>query len=274
MVEENIIGFYGLAEMPFNITADPRYLWYSPRHTEAKFKITHHIQSKKGPIFLSADVGTGKTSIAKRIAQEMEGDTSKQVVFVFAPNIKTTNAFLRFIMEEFQVKTDRNYARSLKNFEQFLIDQFKANRSPVLLIDEAQNMTLDMLKLIHHLFNFTTDKKFLIQMALFGQEELKDKIARYASLKSRMTPARLEPFTLDETQQMIDYRWKVAGGKKQPFDVDALAEVFRYTGGNPRAICQLCDKSLIKAYVDQRHAIDRDTVSAAVTDAFIFEVKE
>jgi hypothetical protein len=151
--------------------------------------------------------------LTAEIAQEMGEDATKRVVFAFAPNLKTTNAFLRFVMEEFEVKTDKNYARSLKNFEQFLIDQFKAGISPVLLIDEAQNMTLDMLRLVHHMFNFATDTDFLIQMALFGQNELKDKIERYSSLKSRMTPARLEPFTLDESQQMIDYRCRTAGGR-------------------------------------------------------------
>jgi len=151
--------------MPFRITPDPRFLWYSPQHREVKAKILHHIQTRKGPVYLFADVGTGKTSIARRIREELSQDNTKKVIFAFAPNLKTSNAFLRFVMDEFDVKTDRSYAVSLNHFQQYLLDQFKAGVSPVLLVDEAQNMTLDMLRLIHHTFNWSTYTDFLLQVA-------------------------------------------------------------------------------------------------------------
>jgi general secretion pathway protein A len=263
--------FFGLAEVPFRITPDPRFLWYSPQHRNVKAKIIHHIQTRKGPVYTFADVGTGKTSIAKRVREELAEDKTKKVVFAFAPNLKTSNAFLRFVMDEFGVKTDRNYAVSLKNFEQYLLDQYKAGVSPVLLVDEAQNVTLDMLRLIHHLFNFATNTEFLVQVALFGQNELHDKIKRYESLRSRMSPAKLNAFDLEETRQMIDFRWHVAGGSRLPFNLEAVTEVFRLTGGNPREICKLCDATLLRAFVDQRKVIDRDTVLAAASDAFVAE---
>jgi general secretion pathway protein A len=261
--------FFQLAEIPFRITPDPRFLWYSPHHKDVKAKIIHHIQTRKGPVYVFADVGTGKTSIAKRIREELVEDKTKQVVFAFAPNLKTSNAFLRFVMNEFGVKTDRNYAVSLKNFEQHLLNQYKAGVSPVLLVDEAQNMTLDMLRLIHHLFNFATNTEFLIQVALFGQNELHDKIKRYESLRSRMSPARLRPFNANETEQMLEFRWRVAGGTRLPFSPDALLEMHRLTGGNPRDICKLCDATLLRAFVAQRPSIDKATVLAAASDAFM-----
>jgi general secretion pathway protein A len=85
--------FFELAELPFRITADPRYLWYSPQHREVKAKILHQIQTRKGPVYLFKDVGAGQTSIAKRIHDELSQDKSKQVVVAFAPNLKTNNAF-------------------------------------------------------------------------------------------------------------------------------------------------------------------------------------
>jgi general secretion pathway protein A len=277
--------FFGLAEMPFRITPDPRFLWYSDQHREAKAKILHHIQTRKGPVYLFADVGTGKTSIAKRIREEVGEDRTKRIVSAFAPNLKTSNAFLRFVMEEFGVKTDRNYAVSLRHFEQFLIDQFKEGSSPVLLIDEAQNLTSDMLKLIHHLFNFSTNTDFLIQVVLFGQLELHDRIHKHQSLRSRMTPARLNPFILEETKQMVEFRWQVAGGlppaagglppavgiRSTPFDEEAYVELFRVTGGNPRDIVKLCDAALLRAFADGRKRIDKDTMLAAASDAFVIE---
>jgi general secretion pathway protein A len=174
-------------------------------------------------------------------------------------------------MDEFGVKTDRNYATSLNNFEKFLIEQYQAGISPVLLVDEAQNLSGDMLKLIHHLFNFTTNTEFLLQVALFGQLELHDRIARHSSLKSRMSPARLNPLNYDETKDMVNFRWRVAGGQQVPFDEDAFVEMFRVTGGNPRAIVKLSDAALIRAYADQRHQVDKDTMVAAASDAFVIE---
>ena len=263
--------FFGLAEEPFRMTADPRFLWYSEKHKEVKAKTLYHILTRKGPVYVFADVGTGKTSIARRIQEELRDDQKKKVVFAFSPNLKTSNAFLRFVMDQFGVKTDRNYAKSLENFERFLIDEYKAGISPVLLIDEAQNLTADMLKLIHHLFNFTTQTDFLIQMALFGQNDLHDRISRNDSLKSRMTPARLSPLDLDETHQMIEFRWRTAGGKQAPFDAPAIAEIFRITTGNPRSIVKLCDETLVRAVVDRRPMIDADTVLAAAASAFVLD---
>lgn len=261
--------FFDLSEVPFRITPDPRFLWYSPQHREVKAKILHHIQTCKGPVYIFADVGTGKTTLAKRIRDELKEDETKRVVFAFAPNLKTCNAFLRFIMDEFGVKTDRSYAVSLKNFQQYLLDQFRGGVSPVLLVDEAQNMTSDMLKLIHHLFNFSTDTKFLIQVALFGQNELRHKILRHDSLKSRMTPAKLNPFNAEETHHMMEFRWQVAGGSRFPFAPEAVAEIHRLTGGNARDICKLCDITLLRAFVGQKQAIDKETVVAAASEAFM-----
>gem|GEM_PF-673991 len=249
--------FFALAEIPFRITADPRFLWYSPQHREVKAKILHHIQTRKGPIYLFADVGTGKTSIAKRVHDELAEDKSKQVVFAYAPNLKTSNAFLRFIMDEFAVKTSRNYGASLKSFEEFLLDQYRSDVSPVLLVDEAQNMTGDMLTLIHHLFNFSINTEFLIQVALFGQNELHAKVSRNTSLRSRMVPARLEPLDHQGVQQMIEFRWHVAGGAQLPYDENAVSEIYRLTGGNPRDICKLCDAALLRAFADRRPLTNR-----------------
>ena len=114
---------FGLSELPFKITPDPRFLWYSDQHKEAKAKIEYHLSQKDGPIYLSADVGLGKTSIAQRLRDEFSNDKSKKVVLAFAPNLRTANQFIRFIAEEFDVKTARSYADTLKNFERYLIEQ-------------------------------------------------------------------------------------------------------------------------------------------------------
>jgi general secretion pathway protein A len=262
------LAHFSLSETPFKITPDPRFLWYSNQHKEAKAKIEFHITQKDGPVYLSADVGTGKTTIAQRLRDEFSSDKSKKVVFAFAPNLKTANQFMRFIAEEFDVKTARSYTETLKLFQQYLIDQYKAGISPILLIDEAQNLPHDTLKTIHHLFNFTTYNEFLLQIVLFGQPELHKRIQNFKSLASRMHVARLQPFDLAQTKEMMQFRWTVAGGKELPFDEEAITEIFRLSGGIARIICKLANETLLRTFVTQRTIVDKDTVIAAAADAF------
>ncbi len=263
--------YFDLAELPFRITPDPRFLWYSDQHQEAKQKILYHVTQSVGPVYLLADVGTGKTTIARRMVEELSSDKNKRVVFVFSPKLTTTNAFLRFVMDEFGVKTNRAYGRSLNNFQQFLIEQHREGVSPILLVDEAQNMTKDMLLLIQHLFNFSTSTEFLIQIVLFTQPELQSKLDRLKSLKSRMSVAKLKPFDLEQTREMMQFRWTVAGGKKLPFDDDAIGEVFRITGGVPRLIVKLANEALIKAAVDGKKHVDRNAIVAASSELVVDE---
>jgi general secretion pathway protein A len=260
--------YFGLSETPFKITPDPRFLWYSDQHKEAKAKIEYHLSQKDGPVYLSAEVGLGKTSIAQRLRDEFAADKSKKVVLAFAPNLKTANSFMRFIAEEFEVKTARAYADTLKNFERYLIDQYKSGITPVLLVDEAQNLPHDTLKTIHHLFNFTTKSEFLIQIALFGQPELHKRIKRFRSLNSRMYMAKLKPFDLQQTEDMMKFRWIVAGGIKLPFDKQSMEEMHRLTGGIAREICKLANESLLLAMVEKKKFVDKDTVFSAAADAF------
>jgi general secretion pathway protein A len=260
--------YFGLSEIPYKITPDPRFLWYSDQHKEAKAKIEYHLSQKDGPVYLSAEVGLGKTSIAQRLRDEFVADKSKIVVLAFAPNLKTANQFMRFIAEEFDVRTARSYADTLKNFENYLIDQYKAGITPILLVDEAQNLPYDTLKTIHHLFNFTTKNGFLLQMALIGQPELHKRIKRFKSLSSRMYMAKLQPFDLKQTKEMMLFRWTVAGGKKFPFEKQAIKEIFRLTGGIARDICKLTNEALLRAVVEKKKIVDRDTVIAAASDAF------
>ncbi|MCC7452337.1 MAG: AAA family ATPase [Anaerolineae bacterium] len=255
--------YFGLSELPFRITPDPRFLWYSDQHQNAKEKILYHITQSVGPIYLLADIGTGKTTLAKRIIEELSGNERYRIVFAPSPNLKTTNAFLRFVMDEYGVKTERSFEKSLKNFQQFLIEQKREGVSPILLVDEAQNMSRDMLVLIQHLFNFSTDTEFLIQMVLFAQLDFQPKLERLPSLLSRLNLAKLQPLDLKQTKEMMQFRWTVAGGKRLPFDDDAIAEVYRVTHGVPRAIVKVAHESLIRAAVNNGKYVDKDTVGLA-----------
>jgi len=127
-------------------------------------------------------IGSGKTSLVRRLQEKLGHDEQYNVKLLISPNLKSSNAFLRLILETFDVKTERSYTASLNNFEQFLVKQYQAGNIPVLLIDEAQNMTRDTLKLVHYLLNFETNKTKLLQIVLVGQEGFCQHSRQQASL--------------------------------------------------------------------------------------------
>ena len=258
--------YFNLNENPFRITPDPRFLWYSESHQEAKQKLYYHLTYSAGPIYLLADIGTGKTTLAKRLVEELQTNKHNNVVYVFAPKLRTANAFLRFIMDNLDVKTERSFAGSLQNFQEYLLEQFEQKTSPILLIDEAQNMSRDMLHLIQHLFNFSTHQTFLIQIAIFAQPEFQGKLDRLPSLKSRMNISKLEPFTLEQTAEMLSFRWTVAGGKDLPFTPEAIEIIHELTQGIPRLIVKICNEALMKTAVDNQQQVTPETVRHVSTE--------
>lgn len=264
-------AFFELNELPFRISPDPRFLYLSPQHKESLAKALYMVKNKIGPLYVTGPIGSGKTTIARTVYQQLSDTPQTQVAFIIAPNLKTSNAFLREIMNEFEVKTERSYVQSLNNFSHFLSEQFKAGKSPVLLIDEAQNLPYDALKLVHYLLNYETNEQKLLQIVLFGQAQLEYKIEQFPELKSRMFPSALAALSRDETEAMINFRWTVAGGKKHPFEMDALNEIYRSSLGLPREICKICDLALLKALNDSRQTIDKDTVAVASEELHLKE---
>jgi general secretion pathway protein A len=154
-------------------------------------------------------------------------------------------------MDAFKVPTDRAYERSVKLFENFLVEQYKEGKVPTLFVDEAQNMTRDILKLIHHLLNFETTDVKLLQVVLTGQEELSDKVKKYRELASRMIPVAINPMSPVDLEAMLLFRWSVASGNKSdlPFTEEAFTQIFAYSKGLPRDAIKLSDEILRHIYL-------------------------
>src|SRR5215210_3268884 len=259
-----ILHYFGLNEPPFRIGPDPRFLYFSEQVKEALAKCEYMAKERIGPIYIYGPIGSGKTSILRRLDDLLQADKRHQVAYLIAPNLKTSNAFLRSIMEGFGVKTERAYDQSLRNFENFLTESFQAGKVPVLLIDEAQNLNRDTLQLIHYLLNFETDTTKLLQVILVGQEELAQKILRYPELASRMFPIAINAMSADELKKMVEFRWMVAGGKGSPFDntdPETFKLLYAYSKGLPRDAVKVCDELL------------RDLVSKSKTQASSHQVE-
>ena len=237
-----IIKYFNLNEHPFMTSPDPRFLYFSSQVKEALAKCEFMARDRIGPIYMYGPIGSGKTSLVRRLQEKLSQDKHYNVKLLISPNLKSANAFLRLILETFDVKTERSYTASLANFETFLLKQYKEGKIPVLLIDEAQYMNRESLKLIHYLLNFETNKTKLLQIVLVGQEELGTKIMQYRELASRMFPIAMNAMSLDDLQDMIHFRLNVAGYRGELFEDGeaAFKTLYAYTKGLPRDAIKVC----------------------------------
>jgi general secretion pathway protein A len=246
-----IIKYFDLNEHPFMTSPDPRFLYFSSQVKEALAKCEFMARDRIGPIYMYGPIGSGKTSLVRRLQDKLGQDERYNVKLLISPNLKSSNAFLRLILETFDVKTERSYTASLKNFEDFLLKQFQDGRIPVLLIDEVQYMTRDTLKLIHYLLNFETNKTKLLQIVLVGQEQLGTKIIQYRELASRMFPIAMNAMSLDDLRDMITFRLNVAGWRGELFQDanEAYKTLYTYTKGLPRDAIKVCFELFIELAV-------------------------
>ena len=254
-------SFYGLKEKPFRISPDPRFLFLAPQHQEVLSKCQYMIQGRVGPVYVFGPIGSGKTTIARRLYQQLADNPDYLVASVIAPDLRTPNAFLRTIAHEFEVKTERSYNDTLANFAAFLRGRHDAGRIPVLLVDEAQLLRQPLLRLIQFLLNYETNTEKLLQVVLFGQNELASRIDALPELKSRMFPSALAALNADETREVIAFRMTVAGAKLNPFTEAAMDAVYRSSLGLPRQVCQLCDMALLAGFAKKSSSIDEAIIA-------------
>lgn len=206
-------AYFNLKERPFSISPDPRFFYLTAQHKEALTNCQYMITNRVGPVYVHGDVGTGKTTIARRLYQQLLDDSKYILAMIISPNLKSSNALLRLIMKEFNVKTDKKYENSLTLFGEFLQDSAVKGKVPVLFIDEAQLLKPDMLELVRFLLNFETNTQKLLQIVLFGQNELATNLESKKELKSRMYRSALASLNRSDMEHMVQFRFQVAGEK-------------------------------------------------------------
>ena len=261
--------FYGLRANPFNVNPDPRYLFLTRHTEEALACLTYGVQARKGFVLLTGEVGTGKTTLINKLLEWLR---LQQVAtaFVFNPRLNTPQ-FLDYMMADFGIPCDSKLkSQVLLRLYNWLLDRYRAGETAVLIIDEAQNLSDEVLEEVRMLTNLETFTEKLLQIILVGQPELEQKLRQpnMRQLRQRLTlRAKTHPLTLDETKAYVQQRLRIAGSNgQQIFEPEAVRAIHRCASGIPRVINLLCEHSLVSGFVDQQKVIGPGTVEAVALD--------
>jgi general secretion pathway protein A len=261
--------FFGLRANPFNVNPDPRYLFLTRHTEEALACLTYGIQSRKGFVLLTGEVGTGKTTLINKLLEWLR---LQQVATAFIFNSRlNVPQFLDYMMTDFGVPIEsRSKSQILLRLYNWLLDRYRAGETAVLIVDEAQNLSDEVLEEIRLLTNLETFTEKLLQIVLVGQPELELKLRQphLRQLRQRLTlRAKTHPLTLDETHAYVAQRLRIAGNNgRQIFQPEAVAAIHRYAGGIPRVVNLLCEHALVSAFVDQQQTVAPAVVEAVARD--------
>jgi general secretion pathway protein A len=263
-------SFFGLNDKPFSITPDPRYLFMSERHGEALAHLVYGVTESGGFMQLTGEVGTGKTTLVRSLLQNKLPDNA-DVAVVLNPRLSAVE-FLETICEELHI-LEPGHTGSTKALVDALNKQLLTahaeGRRVILVVDEAQNLSRDVLEQVRLLTNLETARQKLLQIILIGQPELRELLSRddLRQLAQRITGRyHLEPLSREETAQYIEHRLRVAGALGELFDNGAKKEVFRLTDGVPRLINVICDRALLGAYSRESRRVNRRLVRRAAAE--------
>src|SRR5258707_5256627 len=261
--------FYGLKANPFNVNPDPRYLFLTRHTEEALACLTYGVQSRKGFVLLTGEVGTGKTTLVNKLLEWLR-QQQVPTAFIFNPRFNVAQ-FLDYMMADFGIPCDsKDKSQILQRLNNWLLDRHRAGETAVLIVDEAQNLSEEVLEEIRMLTNLETFTEELLQIVLVGQPELEIKLKQpqLRQLRQRLTlRTKTHPLTLEETKAYVQQRLRIAGSDgRQIFDGEALNAVHKYANGIPRVVNLLCEHCLVSAFVDQKPNIHEGVVDAVARD--------
>jgi general secretion pathway protein A len=267
--------FFGLRESPFNVNPDPRYLYLTRHIQEALAGLTYGIQNRKGFILLTGEVGTGKTTLLNRLLDWLRGQRVA-TAYIFNSKLEVNHLF-DFMMADFEIPCEsRDKSQVLLRLNHWLLERYRAGETAVLIVDEAQNLSADVLEEIRLLTNLETSTEKLLQIVLTGQPELEEKlkIPQLRQLRQRITlRCKTSALSLEETFGYIAERLRIAGATGEPiFSKEAIQTVHLYSRGIPRVVNLLCEHSMINAYVDSLRPVPAQLVEEVARDFQLDEV--
>ncbi|NWG04048.1 MAG: AAA family ATPase [Syntrophaceae bacterium] len=259
------LDFYGLREKPFSLTPDPQFLYLSESHRTAIESLLYGIQQKEGFMVVTGDIGTGKTTICRTILGRLNKQVRTAVIF---NSLLSEGKLLESILRDFGYPSKgRTKHDQINALNEFLLQLLSRGEKAVLIIDEAQNLSIPVLEQIRMLSNLETEKEKMLQIILFGQLELDQKLRspKLKQLNQRISIRHcLMPLTQREMESYISQRLMVAGSQGSiTFSKSALQEIYKLSKGTPRLINLLCDRALLGGFVEQTFHIDKAIIHKA-----------
>ena len=268
--------FFGLKEEPFSIAPDPQFLYMSEKHREALAHLIYGMKADSGFVLLTGEVGTGKTTVCRCLLNQIPENS--EVAFILNPKLSVLE-LLATICDELGIEYPQGTA-SIKVFVDrlnlFLLDAHSRNKRTILIIDEAQNLSIDVLEQIRLLTNLETDKRKLLQVILLGQPELNQLLERpeLRQLAQRVSARyHLEPLLLRNISAYLNYRLAKAGVERPLFSPAAIKKLYRLSGGVPRLINLISDRALLGAYARGEHEVSSTVLTQAAREIFGAEHK-
>jgi general secretion pathway protein A len=261
----------GLDEEPFSTSPDPAFFYESLEHREALVRLEIAIKLKRGASLVLGDVGTGKTTLSRKLFSAFSDKSKYDFGMILDPAAESEQQFMESLVEVYDLKPENSSLHGLKKaMERFLFQKgVDENRTVVLLVDEAQKLTPESMEALRTLLNYETNKFKLLQLVLMGQMELLPEIRKIRNFWERIALKYvINPLSEAETREMIEFRLKQAGYRsaRPLFDAEALEEVFAFTQGCPRRINLVCHNALELAVMKNRPSVDRGIIQELVSE--------
>ena len=267
-------GFFGMHERPFTLLPDPDFLFWTPEH-RAAFTILEYGIVMRAPItVLTGEVGAGKTTLLQHLLQSIEDDTT---IGLISNAQGGRGDLLRWVLNAFSVETAPgiDYVGMFQALQDFLLHEYAEGRRVIIVIDEAQNLSVEALEELRMLTNINSNKDDLLQLVLVGQPELRELIMRpeLRQFAQRVVASyHLRPMSPETVDKYIRHRLTHAGGTGEEFAEGAAAEVHRLTGGVPRLVNKLCDFAMVYCALGEERVVTAETVNQVVADGVFMTV--
>jgi general secretion pathway protein A len=262
---------FGLTHLPFSIAPDPRYLYMSDQHREALAHLVYGVTTDGGFVLLTGEVGTGKTTVCRCLLEQVPEETD--IAFIINPKV-TVDELLASICDEIGVSYPEGTTSNkvfIDRITDYLLGAHARGRKTVIVIDEAQNLSAEVLEQVRLLTNLETNERKLLQIIMLGQPELRDMLSRsdLRQLSQRITARyHLGPLSEKEVDPYVAHRLAIAGVSKRLFSPSAMRLLYRLSSGVPRLINLLCDRALLGAYVQDKSQVTRATLRKAAAEVF------
>lgn len=263
--------YFGLTSQPFSVSPDPKFFYGSPSHREGLAQLTYGIKARRGFVVLTGEVGTGKTTLIHSLLQQLE-DGHTHIAFVFTL-VTNTKDLLRSVCEDFGLTSINDGPKDLHDYltvlNKFLLESYRMGDNVALVIDEAQNLSPEVLEGVRLLSNFETSQDKVLQILLVGQPELGARLNQpeLRQLKQRVALRyHLSPLTLEECKEYIAKRLEIAGGSASIYPIKTVEAVYTYSGGTPRLINILCDNGMLTAYALGKKSVEVGMIEETAHD--------